>query len=54
MKKNFVNDGTRFIGSAVVRHLVTIHLHVISVDKLSYAGPPDSLEAVSDNPYYCY
>ena len=52
-KTVLVTGGAGFIGSAVVRHLIThTHATVINVDKLTYAGNLDSLTAVSDDGRY--
>ena len=56
MAKNktiLITGGAGFIGSAVVRQLITeTDCNVINVDKLTYAGNLQSLVSVSDNPRY--
>jgi len=48
-----VSGGAGFIGSAVVRHLVgNMNVDVLNVDKLTYAGNPNSLQAVAHSPHY--
>ena len=47
-----VTGGAGFIGSALVRHLVGAGKHVVNVDKLTYAGNPESLRAVREAPNY--
>ena len=51
MKTILVTGGAGFIGSAVVRMLVrSVDRHVVTVDKLTYAGNLESLEPVLDAP----
>ena len=50
MDRVMVTGGAGFIGSAVVRLLVGKGLHVVNVDKLTYAGNPDSLRSVESAP----
>ena len=48
-----VTGGAGFIGSAVCRYLITeTDAEVVNVDKLTYAGNPDSLRLVSGDPRY--
>ncbi len=49
----FVTGGAGFIGSALVRHLITNTDHdVLNFDKLTYAGSPTTVEQVADDPQY--
>ncbi len=53
MNKFFITGGAGFIGSAVIRQLITeTDATVINVDKLTYAGNLQSLISVADNPRY--
>lgn len=50
-----VTGGAGFIGSALVRHLVDATQHrVVTVDKLTYAGNPESLGAALDHPRHAF
>ena len=54
-KRFLVTGGAGFIGSAVVRHLVSETAHsVLVVDKLTYAASLDSLASVSSSPKYAF
>ena len=53
MRKILITGGAGFIGSAVIRQLITeTDATVINVDKLTYAGNLQSLISVADNPRY--
>lgn len=53
--KIIVTGGAGFIGSAVVRHIISqTSDSVINVDKLTYAGNLESLADVSDDPRYAF
>lgn len=48
-----ITGGAGFIGSALVRQLVgETDWHVVNVDKLTYAGNPESLAGIEANPNY--
>lgn len=50
-----VTGGAGFIGSALVRHLITdTDAFVVNVDKLTYAGNLESLASVADSPRYAF
>lgn len=51
--KILITGGAGFIGSAVIRHIIThTQDEVINLDKLTYAGNLESLASVSANPRY--
>lgn len=53
MKKVIVTGGAGFIGSAVCRYLVKDRkIAVLNLDKLTYAGVPESLREIEDSPIY--
>lgn len=53
MNRVLVTGGAGFIGSAVIRFLISnTSTSVLNVDKLTYAGNLSSLESVKDNPRY--
>jgi dTDP-glucose 4,6-dehydratase len=55
MKRVMVTGGAGFIGSAVCRHLVSeIGLHVVNVDKLTYAANLNSLKTVAGLSNYAF
>lgn len=50
-----VTGGSGFIGSSVIRHLVNdLGYRVLNVDKLTYAGNPESLREIEQNPLYSF
>lgn len=53
--KLLVTGGAGFIGSAVVRHIIeNTHDHVVNLDKLTYAGNPESLKGIDNNARYAF
>ncbi|WP_345797675.1 dTDP-glucose 4,6-dehydratase [Castellaniella sp. MT123] len=53
--KILVTGGAGFIGSALIRHVLTETDHaVVNVDKLTYAGNLESLAPVADSPRYAF
>ena len=53
--KILVTGGAGFIGSAVVRHLIRDEGYtVVNLDKLTYAGNPESLREVDQSPLYVF
>ena len=53
MKRVIVTGGAGFIGSAVCRYLVKEkQVEVLNLDKLTYAGVPESLKEIESSPLY--
>lgn len=54
--KILVTGGAGFIGSNFVRHVMSRHhdLEVVVLDKLTYAGNPENLASVADDPRYTF
>lgn len=53
--KLLITGGAGFIGSAVIRHIITnTQDEVVNLDKLTYAGNLDSLAEVSDTERYAF
>jgi len=54
--KILVTGGAGFIGSNFVRHVLSKHgdLEVVVLDKLTYAGNPENLASVADDPRYTF
>ena len=53
MKRVLVTGGAGFIGSAVCRYLVKEKgCEVLNLDKLTYAGVPESLREIEESPLY--
>jgi dTDP-glucose 4,6-dehydratase len=54
MTRYLITGGAGFIGSAMVRRLIAEGAEVTVIDKLTYAGNLDNLEAVRDQDNYCF
>jgi dTDP-glucose 4,6-dehydratase len=52
--KVLVTGGAGFIGSNFIRHLLSVHqdVEILNFDKLTYAGNPESLADIANNPRY--
>ena len=54
-KKLLITGGAGFIGSAVIRHIISHTDHtVINVDKLTYAGNLESLTSIENDSRYTF
>ena len=50
-----ITGGAGFIGSALIRHLISSTNHkVLNIDCLTYAGNLDSLASIKDSPNYYF
>jgi dTDP-glucose 4,6-dehydratase len=50
-----ITGGAGFIGSAVIRHLISDTNHsIVNVDKLTYAGNLESLKSIEGNAHYTF
>ncbi|MBE8718857.1 dTDP-glucose 4,6-dehydratase [Cellvibrio polysaccharolyticus] len=53
--KILVTGGAGFIGSALIRHIITnTNDSVVNVDKLTYAGNTESLSSIADSDRYAF
>ena len=53
MNKVIVTGGAGFIGSALIKELITNHnINILNIDALTYAGNLESLDSIKDNVNY--
>jgi dTDP-glucose 4,6-dehydratase len=54
--RTLISGGSGFIGSNFVRYLLNQrpNLHIVNLDKLTYASNPESLQDVASNPHYTF
>ena len=52
-KTLFITGGAGFIGSELIRHIISTTDHVVvNIDKLTYSGNLQSLESIVNNQRY--
>jgi dTDP-glucose 4,6-dehydratase len=55
MKRILITGGLGFIGSALIRHLITYTEHkVLNIDKETYAAMPEALAPIENNENYAF
>jgi dTDP-glucose 4,6-dehydratase len=54
MKTLFVTGGAGFIGANFVLQAVADGLHIVNLDKLTYAGNPDTLASLAGNQHHLF
>ena len=54
-KTVLITGGAGFIGSALIRHLISCtEYKIINIDKLTYSGNLESLKSVEENQNYIF
>ena len=56
MSTYLVTGGAGFIGSNYIRYMLKKYddIRIINLDKLTYAGNPDNLKEIEDDPRYSF
>ena len=54
MKKLIVTGGSGFIGSNLIKYLLSKKYFVINIDKLNYSAHPYNLKKISNNKNYIF